>query len=89
MKEDSIGSSSMYLGANIKEWAVQDEFGKCTTCYAMGSSSYVKESIRIVEGLMERYNISRIFTRRNGRFSPSSSTDYHPELDSTKYLNDE
>ena len=45
MKEDSIGSPSMYLGANIKEWAVQDEFGKCTTCYAMGSSSYVKESI--------------------------------------------
>ena len=89
MKEDSIGSPSMYLGANIKEWAVQDEFGKCTTCYTMGSSSYVKESIRIVEGLMKKYNISHTSTRRNSRFLSFSSADYRPELDSTEYLNDE
>ena len=54
----------------------------------MSSSSYVKESIRIVLGLMEKYNISHTSTRRNGRFSPFSSADYCPELDSTEYLND-
>ena len=89
MKEDSIGSPSIYLGANVKEWTVQDEFGKCTTCYVMGSSSYVKESIRIVENLMEKHDISHTSTRRNGRSSPFSSADYRPELDSTECLNDE
>ena len=66
MKEDSIKSPSMYLGANVKTWAVQDEFGKDTTCYAMGSSSYIQESLRIVDDLMNKYNLQPSSTRRIG-----------------------
>ena len=89
MKEGSVEKPSIYLGANIREWFVQNEDGISIPCYGMSSSGYVKEAIRIVEALMKQYNLTYTSTRRQGRHTPFSNVDYRPELDCTTFCNDE
>lgn len=76
MKEGSVGPPTMYLGANVRKWTVQDYLGQDIPCYAMGSHGYVKESIRIVEGIMHMHDLTYSSTRQQGRNTPFSSVDY-------------
>ena len=89
MKEGSVGKPTMYLGANIREWTVQDADGAETNCFAMGSHGHVKEAIRIVESLMTQHNLSYSSSRHQGRDALFSSSAYRPELDSSPYLDDD
>jgi len=89
MKEGSIETPKVYLGANIKEWKLQDADGEFIKCYASSSNTYAKEAVRIVEGLMLKNNLSFSSTRRQGSKTPFSSSDYRPELENTPYCNDE
>ena len=63
MKEGSIETPKVYLGANIKEWKLQDADGEFTKCYASSSNTYAKEAVRIVEGLMLKNNLSFFYPR--------------------------
>ncbi len=49
MIEGSIAPPSMYLGANICKWTVQDNTGQEIPCFVMGSHGYIMEIIRSVE----------------------------------------
>ena len=89
MKEGSIETPKVYLGANIKEWKSQDTDGEFTKRYTSSSNTYAKEAVRIVEGLMLKNNLSFTSTRRQGSKTLFSSSDYRPELENTPYCNDE
>ena len=89
MKEGSVETPKVYLGANIKQWKLQDEKGEFNKCYALSSETYGKEAVRIVESLMQEHNLKYTSTRRQGHKTPLSSSDYRPELDSTSYCSDE
>ena len=89
MKEHLITPPTMYLGSNVRKFILQDENGHDYKVYGMGSQTYVKESIRIVERLKKSHNLEWSSTRRQGHNSPFSSSDYCPELDSTDFIDDE
>ena len=89
MKEDSISEPSIYLGANVRNWTVTDNEGKDINCWALGSQNYIRESLRIVDSIMEKHNLKQSSTRRQGRNTPFSSSDYRPELESSNYCSDE
>ena len=52
MKEGSIETPKVYLGANIKERKLQDANGEFSKRYASSSNTYTKEAVRIVQSLM-------------------------------------
>ena len=89
MKQGSIEKPKVYLGANIREWKLQDENGSFTNCYALRSETYAKEAVRIVEALMLKHNLTFSSTRRQGHKTPFSSSEYRPELENTPYCTDE
>ena len=89
MKDNSISKPKIYLGANIKEWSLQDEEGECSKCWAQGSESYAKEAVRVVELLMDKHKLQYTSTRRHGTRTPFSSSEYRPELEASDYCNDD
>ena len=83
--KDGIQFPSMYLGTNVKKW----EFEDGGTSYAMGSSTYCKEAIRIAEARQRDLGLSCPTGRRNGRDTPFSTSTYRPELEDTQTCNAE
>ena len=71
-------SKMKYLGANIKQWNLQDKNGEYSKCYALSSESYGKEAVRFFEFLMLKHNLKYTSTRRYGNKTPLSSSDYRP-----------
>ena len=88
MKDNSIMKPKVYLGANIKEWSLQDEDGESSKCWAQSSETYAKEAVRVVEALMHNNNLEYTSTRRHGTKTPYSTSEYRPELEATDYCND-
>ena len=78
----------MYLGTNVRRWQQQDTEGIMTPCYALGSESYVKESLRIVAELMHKYDLAQPGNRKSSR-TPFTNCTYQPELESTDYCSPE
>ena len=72
-----------YLGADIREWTYVRSDGTDGPCWAMGSARYVQEALRICEARMNEHNLRYSSTKRHGRNTPFSSSDYRPELDSS------
>ena len=85
MKDGSISPPKVYLGANIKEWSLQDENGKLSRCWAQSSETYTKESVRVVEALMQKHNLEYTASRRHGTKTPFSTSEYKPDLEATHY----
>ena len=83
IKEGSVGFPEMYLGANIRKWKAQDATGEDVDCVAMGSNSYIKEAIRVVEERMKEYNLT--FSSKRYHNTPFTSASYRAELDATDY----
>ena len=78
-----------FLGTDIKVWDYQDDEGIHKKCWALGSSTYVKEAVNVVERLMNKHGLKYPSTRRHGSNSPFSSASYRPELDDSEPCNDE
>ena len=86
LKNEKIEVSSMYyLGTDVKDWEYIDNNGQDSRFWALGAESYIKEAIRISEKLMEKHNLQYTSTKRHGRKTPFSNSDYRPELDATLY----
>ena len=85
MKDGSISTPKVYLGANIKEWSSQDENGQSSHCWAQSSETYTRESVRVVEALMQKHNLEYTASRRHGTKTPFSTSEYKPELEATNY----
>lgn len=81
--KDGIEQPKMYLGADLRKWNYQRTDGTTGKCWAMGSSSYIKEAVKIAESQMKKHNISHSSTKKNGRQTPFDNPDYRPELDAT------
>ena len=82
MKHDP-GVPKMYLGSDISTF--DHEFG---TCYAMGSTSYVKEAIRVVKQRMIEDDVKFKTTKKTPQ-SPFSCLSYRAELDNSEECNPE
>ena len=89
IKDSSIETPKIYLGANVKQWKLQDSEGQFDSCYVLSSQTYKKEAIRVVELLMRKHNFLYSSTRCHGSKPPFSSSNYMPELESISYCNDE
>ena len=85
LKNDKIEIPKMYLGTDVKDWEYTDENGNSSNCWALGAESYIKEAVRIIQNLMEKHHLSYSSTKRHGRKTPFSSSEYRPELDSSLY----
>ena len=56
--------------------------------WAIGSQGYVKEAIRVCEAQMKENSLTFTSTRRNGKDTPFSNTEYRPELDCTDFCSE-
>ena len=83
IKEGSVNFPDMYLGANVRKWKTQNEFGEDVDCVAMGSNSYIKEAIRAVEERMKEHGLT--FPSKRYSKTPFSSSTYRPELESSDF----
>ena len=54
MKEDSVSEPNVYLAVKLRRWTVQFLSGKSVQLYAMGSTTYTRKSIRLVEKIMNQ-----------------------------------
>ena len=70
MKDNSIMKPKVCLGANIKEWSLQDKDRESSKCWAQISETYAKEAVRVVEALMHKNNLEYTSTRRHGTKTP-------------------
>ena len=83
-----IENPNMYLGTDMKKWKYTEEDGTQNWCWALGSCSYVKEAVRVSEGLMKEHSLKPSSTRKNGKNTPFSNHGYRPELDASEFCND-
>ena len=81
--KSGVEDPKMYLGTDMRKWNYTNPEGTSTSCWALGSVTYVKEAVRVAEALMKEHNLSYTSTRRKGMNTPFSNQDYRPELDST------
>ena len=81
LKEGSVKEPDIFLGANFKQWEVSESNGSVTKAYAMSCKDYVKEAIKVVEKRMNENGFKYTSSRRHGRKTPFSSSDYRPEMD--------
>ena len=56
--KNGIEEPKLYLGADLKKWEYQKTDGTTGKCWAVGSSSYFKEAIKIAESQMEQNNLN-------------------------------
>ena len=89
LKNDKIDIPKMYLGTDVKYWEYSNDEGKTDHCWALGAESYIREAIRIIERLMEKHDLAYSSTKRHGRKTPFSNSDYRPELDNSLYCSHE
>ena len=86
MKEGSVETPTMYLGANVKQWTVQNVDGEDTNCWAMGSNTYVKEAVKVAKQQATTHGLT-FPTGKKLAASPFTSTSYRPELDPSNFCN--
>ena len=79
----------IYLGNNIRKWKYTNTEGIENVCYAMGSSSYIKEAVRVAENHQKCHDIKFPKSRKESSQTPFSHTDYRPELESSAECNAE
>ena len=82
-------SPSNYLGADMRQWKYYTDEGTEADCWAMGSHNYLKEAIRVCESQMKAFSLNYSSSKRHGRDTPFTSSEYCPELDSTNFCNEE
>ena len=87
--KDGVSSPTMYLGTDIRPWEYQRDDGTTGSCWALGSNSYIKEALKVIDSLCSKHNIKHSSTRRNGRLTPFSDINYRPELESSALCSDE
>ena len=87
VKDGSVKEPSRYLDKNIKKWSYTAMNGESMTAYALGSSTYIKEAVRIVK---KNCINCKLTYKPKLRFDscPFSNNDYRPELDSTEYCDE-
>ena len=86
VKENSVKEPKRYLGMDVKKWTVQDANGLQTESYALRSNTYVKEAIRIIKVLCQKYKLDFNGKRRHDAL-PFKSASYRPELDMSEFCN--
>ena len=80
IKKGSVGFPTNYLGSTIRQWKAISLDGSEFNTFAMGSVSYVKETVRICKTRVKEFNLK--FPTISPR-TPYTSTKYRPELDTT------
>ena len=83
IKDGSVSEPKTYLGSTIRKWTGIHLNGDSFETYAMGSSGYVKEAIRIVEERMKEYQLKYPVLKAK---TPFTSSAYRPELESSTEL---
>ena len=83
IKEGSVSEPKTYLGSSIRKWEGIKLDGSKYQTYAMGSSGYLKEAIRVVEERMAENSMS--YPKAKAK-TPFTSASYRPELESSKEL---
>ena len=53
-----IEDPKMYLGTDMRKWDQVTSDGTPTSCWALGSVTYVKEAVRVAEALMKEHNLA-------------------------------
>ena len=81
--KSGIEDPKMYLGTDIKKWNYANSEGGSSSCWALGSITYVKEAVRVAESLMKNHNLVYTSTRRKGMHTPFSTQENRPELESS------
>ena len=83
IKEGSVSEPKTYLGSTIRRWTEIGLDGEKFETYAMGSSNYVKEAIRVVEERMKEHGYKYPCPKAK---TPFTSASYRPELEDTEEL---
>ena len=86
IKDGSVGFPTNYLGSTIRNWKATSLDGSEFDTYAMGSTLYVKEAVRICKARMQEFDLK--FPTSSPK-TPFTSTTYRPELDTTPECNTE
>ena len=81
--KDGIQAPTMYLGTDIRPWDYQRDDGSTGKCWALGSSTYIKEALKVVDTQSKTHGLSHTSTRKLGRLTPFSNVEYRPELDNS------
>ncbi len=81
LKEGSIGKPTTYLGAQIREHQLPDNPGK--RIWSMSADKYLKEALHNVEYIILQHRL-----QLPTKASTPLTSNYHPELDVSPYLND-
>jgi len=89
IKEGSIGSPKIYLGANILKRNIQNGKRQPSECYAMSLHGYSKENICIVESHMGKHDMTYPSSRRYRSNTPFNNSSYRSELNYTEFCKDE
>lgn len=82
LKEDSVGKPKTYLGAEIKEF--KDTHNPGINMWSMSADKYLKEAIKNVE-----YDLYRMNLKLPTKVSTPFSHKYHPEMDTSPFLDDD
>ena len=88
IKKGSVSQPSMYLGTDVRKWNYQTCDGDSGECYALGANSYINEAIKIVKRGVMKHELLFPSGKKSGK-NPFSRLDYKPELDNTKYCDEE
>ena len=87
--KDTVESPKLYLGTDVKEYKYERDDGTTGKCWAMGSSSYIKEALKVADIHMKKHGLASLSTRRQGRNTPFTLHEYRPELEDSPFCNDE
>ena len=81
--------SGIISGCRLEKWEYIHTEGQIEKCWSIGSESYVKEAIKIIESQIKRNNLRFTSTRRNGRQTSFSKMEHWPVLDCTGICDNE
>jgi len=84
IKDESIGPPTKYLGSDVSKYRFQEDGDGGKEYWALGSTQYVKESIRNVEIWLDQRGRAL-----KNKVSSVLPTKYRPELDATPLLGEE
>ena len=87
--KDGVELPSLYLSTDLKQRNYTSDNGTSAKCWAMGSSSYLKEALNVVDTQMRKHNLSYSSTKKEGQQTPFKSHDYRPELDASEFCGPE